>query len=62
LDLDAREEAIEIAGKLQKQHINTYVVDMGDEDPADLGFQRANEKLKNTELTDFGQLVKLQFR
>jgi len=62
LDLDAREEAIEIAGKLQKQHINTYVVDMGDEDPADLGFQRATEKIKNTELTDFGQLVKLQFR
>lgn len=62
LDNDARDEALEIAKKLQKQHINTYVVDMGAKDPADLGFKQSNQKLKETELTDYSKLVKLQFR
>lgn len=61
LDIDARAEAIEIAGDLQKQHINTYLVEMGEEDPADMGFKKVQEKLKETEQTDFSSLVKLQF-
>lgn len=62
LDLDARDDAIEIAEKLMKQHINVYVVDMDERDPNDLGFIRANEKIKNTKKTEFSDLIKLQFR
>lgn len=61
LDKDAKTEALDITKKLQDQHINTYVVELGTKDPNDLGFKEVTSILSKTKQTDFSELVKLQF-
>jgi DNA primase len=61
LDNDARKEALDIAVKLQKQHIKVHVVQMDYKDPNEMGFLEVNKLIKNTEETDFADIVKLQF-
>jgi DNA primase len=61
LDDDARSEALDITKKLMEQHIRVHLVQLKDKDPNDLGFNDVTELLKQTEETDFTDLVKLQF-
>jgi len=61
LDDDARSEALDITKKLMEQHIKVHLVQLQDKDPNDLGFKDVTELLKQTEQTDFTDLVKLQF-
>jgi DNA primase len=61
LDNDARKDALEIARKLQDQHIKTHVVQLDGKDPNEIGFQHVNQLITQTKETDFAELVKLQF-
>ena len=61
LDNDARSDALQITKKLQDQHINTYVVELGDRDPNDTGHKLLTKILSKAKQTDFSELIKLQF-
>jgi len=59
LDLDARKEAMDIAEILLKDdsNRNVYLIDLPKKDPAEIGFKRITEIIKNTKKFDLHQLV-----
>ena len=48
LDSDAFKNALRFAENLMNEGINVYLVEMGESDPSELGFDVVNEKIKNT--------------
>ena len=58
LDEDAIKNAISITETLLNEDIKVRFVKMGNEDAADVGFRGMNEKLRNTPLMGFDNLMK----
>lgn len=60
LDADAKENALDIVHKLNSNGVKTYFVRLADLDPADLGFNSIQHIIKQTDKTDFTDLIKLK--
>lgn len=60
LDRDARKDSIEIIDKFMKNGIDVYFVDIKNGDPSDLGFEKVNELIKDTNKISFSELMKLR--
>tara|TARA_B100000242_G_scaffold278644_1_gene236454 strand:+ start:717 stop:1652 length:936 start_codon:yes stop_codon:yes gene_type:complete len=58
LDNDAYKNALQMSETLMKENISVRLVKMGDEDAADLGFNRIIRKIKSASLLDFSELMK----
>jgi len=57
LDKDAFKNALSFAEQLMNDGINTYFVELGESDPAELGFDIMYDKLKKTQPLDFKTLM-----
>jgi hypothetical protein len=58
LDNDAYKNALTISETLMNNNIRVRLVRMENEDAADIGFNKIIHKIRNTELLDFGELMK----
>ena len=58
LDNDAFKNALELSESLMNDGIGVRLVKMGNEDAADLGFNKVIHKIKNASLLDFSELMK----
>ena len=57
LDNDAFKNALYLSESLMNDNIKVRLVRMGSEDAADLGFKKVIERIKSTDILDFGQLM-----
>ena len=60
LDSDALKNALGLAKKFMSYGIQTHLVDLGDEDPSDMGYDKINEKIYNTPPMDLRTLVEYE--
>ena len=58
LDEDAKQDAIKLSKFLMDYGIKTYLLDMKDKDPSELGFTNFWEILRNTKQSKFSDIVK----
>ena len=58
LDEDAREDAIKLSKFLMDFGIETYLLNMKDKDPSELGFTKFWEIVKNTQQSKFSDIIK----
>jgi len=58
LDNDAYKNALAMSESLMNDNIRVKLIKMGNEDAADLGFNKIIHRLKHTNLLDFGELMK----
>ena len=58
LDEDAKKDAIKLSKFLMDYGIETYLLDMKDKDPSELGFKRFWEILKETKQSKFSDIIK----
>ena len=58
LDEDAKKDAVKLSKFLMDYGINTYLLNMKDKDPSELGFKRFWELLKNTKQSKFSDIIK----
>jgi len=58
LDEDARQDAIKLSKFLMDYGISTYLLDMKDKDPSELGFKQFWDKINNTKITKFSDLIR----
>jgi|TARA_Y100000310_G_scaffold70245_1_gene65826 DNA primase len=58
LDSDARREAIKLSELLRKYNINTYIINIENGDPAELGFRKFWQLVDNTSRLQFSDLIK----
>ena len=58
LDNDAFKNALQISQTLMSENIKVRLVKMGNEDAADIGFNKIIHKVRDAELLDFGELMK----
>lgn len=58
LDSDAYKNALAMSESLMNDNIRVKLVKMGNEDAADIGFNKIIQKIKSTTLLDFGELMK----
>jgi len=58
LDEDARQDAIKLSKFLMDYGIETYLLNMKDKDPSELGFSKFWEIVKNTKQSTFSDIVK----
>jgi DNA primase len=57
LDEDAQEQALHYTMKFQQQGITTKNIKPSDKDASDMGFSQINKILKNTEETEFSDII-----
>lgn len=57
LDSDAFKNALSFAEKLMNTGVDVHLVEMGDSDPSELGFDKIYDKIKNTELLSLRKLM-----
>jgi ferredoxin-fold anticodon binding domain-containing protein len=57
LDKDAQKQAIEHAEEFLDNGINVYFVDLQEKDPAEIGFQRMRQIIKDTPVLTFSKLI-----
>lgn len=57
LDSDAFKNALRFAETLMNGGITVYVVELGDSDPSEMGFDEINKKIKNTEALTLRKLM-----
>lgn len=57
LDNDAFKNALYLSESLMNDNIKVRLVRMGSEDAADLGFKKVIERIRSTDILDFGQLM-----
>jgi len=60
LDADALKNAITIAEKFLSEGLNVYFVELQHEDASELGFEKINEILENTDVLTFERLMQLK--
>jgi|TARA_R110000803_G_scaffold56798_3_gene114226 DNA primase len=60
LDSDAIKNAIGLAKKFMSYGIETHLVDMGDEDASEMGYDRINKKIYDTPPLDLRKLMEYQ--
>ena len=58
LDEDARKDAIKLSKFLMDYGIETYLLNMKDKDPSELGFSKFWEILQNTQQSKFSDIIK----
>ena len=58
LDNDAYKNALHISETLMNDNIKVKLIRMGNEDAADLGFNKIIHRIKETNLLDFSELMK----
>ena len=58
LDRDAKKDAIKLSKFLMDYGIETYLLNMEDKDPSELGFKNFWELLKNTKQSKFSDIIK----
>ena len=60
LDSDALKNALGLAKKFMSYGIETHLVDLGDEDPSEMGYDRINKKIYDTPPLDLRKLMEYQ--
>ena len=60
LDSDAISNAIGLSKKFMSYGIETHLVDLGDEDPSEMGYERINQKIYDTPQLDLKKLMEYQ--
>ena len=60
LDSDALKNALGLAKKFMSYGIETHLVDLGDEDPSEMGYERINKKIYDTPPLDLRKLMEYQ--
>jgi DNA primase len=61
LDKDALRKAIQIAEKFMNEGLNVYFVELADnKDASELGFEKINEIIQNTDVLTFERLMQLK--
>lgn len=60
LDSDALKNALGLAKKFMSYGIETHLVDLGEEDPSDMGYDNINELIYNTPALDLRKLMEYQ--
>ena len=60
LDTDAISNAIGLSKKFMSYGIETHLVDLGDEDPSEMGYERINQKIYDTPQLDLKKLMEYQ--
>jgi DNA primase len=60
LDADALKNAINIAERFMAEGLNVYFVELQDADASELGFQRINKIIENTDVLTFERLMQLK--
>ena len=60
LDSDAISNALSLAKKFMSYGIDTHLVDLGDEDPSEMGYERINNKIYDTPALDLRKLMEYQ--
>ena len=58
LDEDAKQDAIKLSKFLMDYGIKTYLLDMKDKDPSELGFTKFWEIVQNTQQSKFSDIIK----
>ena len=58
LDEDARQDAIKLSKFLMDYGIETYLLNMKDKDPSELGFTKFWELLNSTQQSTFSDIIK----
>ena len=58
LDEDAKKDAIKLSKFLMDYGINTYLLNMKDKDPSELGFKKFWKILKETKQSTFSDIIK----
>ena len=58
LDEDARKDAIKLSKFLMDYGISTYLLNMKDKDPSELGFKQFWKILKETKQSKFSDIIK----
>ncbi len=60
LDADALKNAISIAEKFMAEGLNVYFVELQNADASELGFNKINEIIENTDVLTFERLMQLK--
>ena len=60
LDSDAISDSIKITDNLMKNGINVYYVNLSEEDPSDMGFNKVINLIKETKQTSFSDLMRMK--
>ena len=60
LDSDAIKNALRLTKKFMSYGIETHLVDLGDQDPSDVGYENVNELIYNTQPMDLRKLVEYE--
>jgi len=60
LDSDAIKNALHLTKKFMSYGIETHLVDLGDQDPSDMGYENVNELIYNTPPMDLRKLVEYE--
>ena len=60
LDSDAIKNALRLTKKFMSYGIETHLVDLGDQDPSDMGYENVNELIYNTPPMDLRKLVEYE--
>jgi len=58
LDEDAKQDAIKLSKFLMDYGIKTYLLDMKDKDPSELGFTKFWEIVQNTQQSTFSDIIR----
>ena len=58
LDEDAKKDAIKLSKFLMDYGISTYLLEMNDKDPSELGFTKFWDIVKNTKQSKFSDIIK----
>ena len=58
LDEDAKKDAVKLSKFLMDYGIETYLLNMKDKDPSELGFKNFWEIVKNTKQSKFSDIIK----
>ena len=58
LDEDAKQDAIKLSKFLMDYGIKTYLLDMKDKDPSELGFTKFWEIVQNTQQSKFSDIIR----
>ena len=58
LDTDAKKDAVKLAKFLMDNGVETYLLDMKEKDPSELGFKNFWERIKETQQTTFSDVIR----
>ena len=58
LDTDAKKDAVKLAKFLMDNGVETYLLDMKEKDPAELGFENFWKRINQTEKSTFSDIIK----